>query len=531
MKPKVVTAAQMRAIEEKSAELGVPPSVLMDNAGRSVARIASRLLGERRQGSVLVLIGPGNNGGDGLVAARYLVAEGREAVCYVWHRRADGDRVREEALAAGVPVITAEEDAGRDALRREVERAALIVDSLLGTGLSRPLSDELRSLLNTVRQAMTGQPVLAVDVPTGLNSDTGAVDEATLPADLTVTLGHYKAGLLVAPGAAYAGQVVLGSIGLPEGATASSTADVMDDAEIAALLPQRRPYSHKGTYGKALVVAGSSNYVGAALMASQSAYRAGAGLVTLAIARSLHPIAASRLQETTFVPLPEDAPGTLGLSALKDLLPALNGYDALLVGPGLGRHAATQAFVRELVRELPTLRDTARDLRTVILDADALNALAGTDRWWRDLGADVVITPHAAEMARLLGRSVGEVESNRIAVAQQAAREWGLVVVLKGAYTVVATPDGMVEVCPVATAALATAGSGDVLAGAALGLAAQGLAAAAAARAAVYLHARAGEMMAEEYGLAGGVAGDLIALLPRVRRSLQNSYLERGSRS
>ena len=512
----------MRACEERSAALGVPPEILMDRAGSSVAQLAAQLL-ERQPSSVLVLVGPGNNGGDGLVAARYLRESGFAAVCYVWHRSAEGDRVREAATAAGVPVVLAEADPDRSRLRELVGRSALIVDALLGTGLSRPLSEELRDILSLVATERGRRPLLAVDVPTGLNSDTGAVDEATVPANVTITLGHAKAGLFVMPGARYAGRVVIGDIGLPPGCEVESLAELLDAQTVAGLLPKRPAVGHKGTFGKVLVVAGSPNYVGAAALACQAAYRAGTGLVTLATARQLHPILAGKLTETTFLPLPEEEPGVLGPEAVPDVLTALGGYDAVLVGPGLGRHYGTAALVMDVVRSYAEDRLQGAPLPLLILDADALNALAGVRAWWQGLGPRAVVTPHPGEMARLLRGTVAEVESDRIAVASGAAADWGLVVVLKGAYTVVASPEGRPVVSPIATAALATAGSGDVLAGALAGLAAQGLSARDAALAAVYLHGRAGELLAAEVGDAGGVAGDLLPLLPRVQRELRGT--------
>lgn len=522
MAARVVTAQQMRACEERSASLGVPPDALMRHAGCSVARLAEQLLA-RQPGDVLVLVGPGNNGGDGLLAARYLRESGVPVACYVWHRSPEGDGPREMAVSAGVPLVLAEADGDCLRLRQLLQRSALVVDSLLGTGLSRPLSEELRGLLAVVAEERAGRPLLAVDVPTGLDSDTGAVDEATLPANVTITLGHAKVGLLQLPGARYAGRIVLGDIGLPPGCAVEALADLMDAAATARLLPERPAVGHKGTFGKALVVAGSPHYVGAAALACQAAYRAGAGLVTLATAKGLHPILASRLTETTYLPLPEEEPGILGPDSLSELLGALAGYDALLVGPGLGRHRGTTAFVLDLVRHYAVRRQQSTSMPVLILDADALNSLAPVREWWQGLGPQTTVTPHPGEMARLRHSTAAEVECNRLAVARGAAEEWGLVVVLKGAYTVVAPPTGQPVVSPIATAALATAGSGDVLAGTMAGLAAQGLNARDAAVAAVYLHGRAGQLLAAELGDAGGVAGDLLPLLPRAQRELRES--------
>jgi ADP-dependent NAD(P)H-hydrate dehydratase / NAD(P)H-hydrate epimerase len=519
---KVVTAAQMRACEERAANLGVPAPTLMEHAGRSIATLV--LDESRRRGlcDVLVLVGPGNNGGDGLVAARHLVAEGVSVACYLWHRASEADSVRERAVAAGVPLYDAADDLDLERLRHELKRTDVVVDALLGTGLSRPLAEDLRHLLTVVRDNLNGHLVIAVDVPSGLNSDSGATDEATLPADITVTLGHVKAGLLVAPGAAYAGRVVRTDIGLPPGSDVPGVAELLADDTMQPLLPRRPRYSHKGSFGKALVVAGSSNYIGAAIMACEAAYRAGAGLVTLAGARSLHSIFAARLTETTWLSLPETDTAAPSRQALLEIREALGAYSALLVGPGLGRHPETFALVRALAQQISRARDRHPGLNAVVFDADALNALASAGDWWQDLGPNIIVTPHAAEMARLLATTPDEVERNRLQVAREAAERWRVVVVLKGAYTVVADPAGALYVNPVATPALATAGSGDVLAGAILGFASQGCPPLAAAMTGVYLHGRAGELLEERYGEAGGTAGDLIALLPEVQKRLRH---------
>ncbi|MHB9090320.1 MAG: NAD(P)H-hydrate dehydratase, partial [Chloroflexota bacterium] len=405
----------------------------------------------------------------------------------------------------------------------ETRRATIVLDALLGTGLSRPLADGLRALLAVIRGEMDRRLVVALDLPSGLNSDTGEADEATLPAHLTVTLGHVKAGLIVAPGARYAGRIECVGIGLPPDIAVDGLADVMDDDMIARLLPSRPPYSHKGTFGKALVVAGSPNYVGASTLACQAAYRGGAGLVTLAVARGLLAIVASRLTETTYLPLPDAAEGALGEQALAPLVAVLADYDALLMGPGLGRHPGTVTLVRSLVREVASRRQRGEPTPLLVIDADGLNALAGSDEWWHGLGDRTAITPHAGEMARLLGSSIAEVEAHRLEVAAKAARDWGVVVILKGAYTVASAPAGVPAVSPVATPSLATAGSGDVLAGTLAGLAAQGLSAWDAARAAVYVHGRAGEVVAARIGEIGTVASDLLPVLPEVLRSVRGT--------
>ena len=370
--------------------------------------------------------------------------------------------------------------------------------------------------------------VLALDVPSGLNCNTGAIDAAALTADVTVTLAFPKVGQFLFPGAGYGGELVIADIGIPAELAQDIPLEVSTPQRVQSLLPKRPRDSHKGTFGKVMVVAGSANYTGAPYLAASAAMRVGAGLVTLAIAELLHPILAAKLTEATYLVLPHEM-GALVPEAVKVLQERLPGYDALLLGPGLGREEKTVEFVARLLAlpqaekkaRLGFVGSTARDegqeshLPPVVIDADALNALADLEDWHKSLRQRAVLTPHPGEMSRLMGISVAEVEANRLTLALRAAQEWGVVVVLKGPYTVIAAPDGHACINPFATPALATAGTGDVLAGAVAGLLAQGLAPFEAAVAGAYLHGLAGQMVSEEIGLAGAVAGDLLPRLPR----------------
>jgi NAD(P)H-hydrate epimerase len=546
---KVVTAAEMRAMEQ-GGTAGLSFAAMMENAGRAVAEEIERRWAVAGQ-SVLVLVGPGNNGGDGLVTARHLHDAGAIVNIYLLRPRPADDPNWRLCQERGLPTTLAEDDTAFATLRRHLANAAIIVDALLGTGAARPIEGTLQKLLEVVksilplslspRLPLSPAPiVVAVDLPTGLNGDSGAADPAILPADLTVTFACPKRGHFLFPGAKYVGELVIADIGIPPALAADVPLALTTPAEARGLLPPRPLDAHKGTFGKALVVAGSENYTGAAYLAAAAASRVGTGLVTLACARSLHPIWASKLVEAIFLPLPEAAPGHLGPEALETLLATLPTYDALLLGPGLGQHPGTVELVVQIVKRFRSSTPAATKKSAIrnpgrarppasgqsaiplVLDADALNALARTPGWAAGLPPGrVILTPHPGEMGRLLGRSIAAVETQRIETAQEAARAWQQVVILKGAYSLIAGPDGRVAINPFANPALATAGTGDVLAGALVGLLAQGLAPFDAARLGAYLHGLAGELASEEIGEAGVVAGDLLPRLPAAMRRLR----------
>lgn len=526
---KLVTTEEMRLAEQAVVDAGDTWEGLMDRAGRAVAaEVQARLPSRGRSPRcVLALVGPGNNGGDALVAGAYLRESGLEVVAYLWKR--PDDRLLQELLGRGGRVVRADEDGEMAGLRRELGRAHAVVDGLLGMGLVRPVEGHLRAIVEQVNAA--GCPlVVAVDLPTGVHADTGQVLGAAIRATVTVTMSQAKRGLYQFPGAEYAGEVVVADIGIPEELLRDVRVEVLTAERVRAALPARPAGAHKGTFGRVLVVAGSLNYTGAPYLAAMAAYRVGAGLVTLSPPRTIYPILAARTAEVTFLPLPETEVGAIGEGAIKVLAEVLGRYQVLVLGCGLGQEAGTVAFVRRLlhVRERPQTglgflprigeeEDVEWPLPPLVIDADALNALAGVPEWWKYLApGSAVLTPHPGEMARLLGASQEEVLASRIAVAQRAAATWRQLVVFKGAYTVVAHPDGTVWVNPVATPALATAGTGDVLAGAIGGFVAQGVPLWEAALLGVYVHAEAGRLLEQEAGPSGGLAGDLLAYFPRV---------------
>jgi NAD(P)H-hydrate epimerase len=537
----------MRRIEAASDAAGHSYARMMERAGGAVAEaiLARR---EVRDRQVLVLVGPGNNGGDGLVAARYLAQAGARVTCYLLKAR---DPATDEnwrlVQERGIACALAEEDKNWLNLQRLAQEADVIVDALLGTGVRLPLQgplaemlglvsrtiatrrqaprDSLTALIPTSIPAEQATPfVVAVDGPSGLDYDSGALDEAAIPADLTVTFAYPKQGHFRFPGAGALGELLVADIGTDPALAEGVALEVVTPEMVRGWLPPRPPDAHKGTFGKALIVAGSVNYTGAAYLAGAAATRAGAGRVTLALPAAIHAAVAARLAEATYLLLPCEL-GVIAAQAAEVVAKRLGEYDALLVGPGLGYERETVAFVEALLSGSERRRigfaaaaqnkSAPSALPPLIVDADGLNILAEMKEGPQRLPAGSILTPHPGEMARLIGCTTRDVQADRVAVARSQAAAWGQVVVLKGAYTVVAEPDGRTVIEPCANAGLATAGTGDVLAGTIVALRAQGLGAFEAAAAGAYLHGLAGELARQRFGAAGMVAGDVLAHLPQ----------------
>ncbi len=543
---KIITVEQSRHLEQAAHEGGLSFADMMENAGRQTAEaIALRLSLQGKE--VVVLVGPGNNGGDGLVAAHYLWEMGARVTCYIWKRNPEGDANYARVRQDGLPVTWAEEDSGLARLRGLLSKAAVVVDALLGVGVTRPIQAALKDILDMVRQAGTRTEVtpglrgslpsvdlpaplvVAVDCPTGLDCDTGALDPASVAADLTVTFAYPKVGLLRFPGAEAIGELLVADIGIPPHLADDVKLELVTGDLVRTWLPERPRSAHKGTFGRALVVAGSVNYVGAAALAGAGASRVGTGLVTMALPMPIQLAVAAHVSEATYILLPHDL-GVIASGAESVVRDSVGGYDALLLGPGLSKEEETVAFVHGLlglarssgkgrIGFVTGSEDVAPGLPTLpalVIDADGLNALARAEAWWVSLPEETILTPHPGEMARLMGREASprDIQADREGVASRMARAWGMVVVLKGAFTVVAAPDGRVVVLPFANPGLATAGSGDVLAGAIVGLRAQGMGAFEAAVAGAYVHGLAGELARTELGDMGVVAGDLPPRLP-----------------
>ena len=511
---KIVTAAQMVALEQAAERQGTSTDTLMETAGLAVAVAARNRLDGVAGVRVVVLVGPGNNGADGLVTGRHLQRWGAQVIAYVVARRTDPDPKMQLALSYGVTPIHAVDDPGLKQLEHILGRSRLVIDAVLGTGRARPLTGLVQDVIqrvNALRSRDLRPQLLALDLPTGLNPDTGEVDPSGLTADLTVALGRPKVGLLTFPGADRVGQLQVVDIGLRERMPEEESIylELLTSDWVGGRLPARPLNSHKGTFGHALVVAGSRNYVGAACLASQAALRVGAGLVTLATPESVYPIAAGKLTEVIYLPLPEDREGRIDPSAAELIRSKLSRFDSLLVGCGMGWSAGTTQFLEHLLLQNP------RPQIPTVVDADGLNNLSELPDWWERMSDRIALTPHPGEMATLTGLTTTEVQQDRIATSRRWSALWKSTLALKGAHTVIADPQGLVRVSPFANPGLASGGTGDVLTGIIAGLIAQGLTPYTATCCGVYLHGRAGATVTLRRGHAGAIASDLIEELPQ----------------
>lgn len=550
---KLVTVQEMKEIEQATDQAGLPYAEMMERAGSAVARaVISRCGASGRV--ILVLAGPGNNGGDGLVAGRILADAGNEVHVYLWKRsEAHDDERLADAIEAGATIHSYSSDPSLNTVSGIAMRADVIIDALLGTGAKGALRDgaaEILAAISTLvsqRRALPEkspvsvseipalqQPpkvplIVAVDVPSGLDADTGEIDPRALHADICITFAYPKRGHFFFPGAAHIGELSVADIGTAEELASAVTCAVATHSAIRSRLGPRPLDAHKGSFGKVLVVAGSSNYIGAPALAARAAYRSGAGLVTLAAPGPIHTALASQLPEATYLTLPSDM-GVIAPQAVPLLVASLPGYNALLLGPGITQEDPARDFVRTLLERheksaskaigfiRPAREERERiTLPATVIDADGLNLLARIPAWPNLLPERTVLTPHPGEMARLLSDDPLAGERDRVRVAATAAERWGCTVVLKGAYTVVASPGHDTEVIPFAEAALATAGTGDVLAGTVAGLLAQGLSCHDAAVCGAYIHGLAGVLWARDHGHAGMLASDLADLLPEAR--------------
>lgn len=513
------TAAMMREMDRKAIEeYKIPGIVLMENAGRGAFEF---ILDEFAPSRVTVLAGKGNNGGDGYVIARHLMNHGVSVETILLAGKDDikGDaRANLDALAnMGAPVYQARDIAALDDLRFQVMKSDLIVDAILGTGLENEVRGFYRSaimFINGMAEENDHIRVFSVDLPSGLNADNGQVMGEAVRADATVTFGLAKTGQLIFPGAELAGTLAAVDISIPRDLYAGIPYRLFTMELGRSLLPARSEDAHKGTVGHGLVLAGSPGKSGAAVMAAESALRAGAGLVTLAGPAQLAGVFETKTLEVMTEALPDEDSGSLGLASVDLALALMDGKDGVAIGPGLGQAGSVRDFVAAMVEncEVP-----------MVIDADGLNALAQDTGVLRRKSAPAILTPHPGEMARLLGAETSDVKADRLGSALKLARDLDVVCVLKGAYTITALPDGRAIFNPSGNPGMATGGTGDVLTGAILGLLCQGLEAEHAAVLGAFLHGMAGDIAAEALGEEGVIASDLTRSLPLAMKALSES--------
>jgi NAD(P)H-hydrate epimerase len=530
----------MQTIEKEADASGLTYDQMMQNAGQGLADIVLDLFAGEEELQAVGLVGSGNNGGDTLVALSALLGQGWKAHAYLVKRKKD-DLVK-KFVEAGGEVLSGEK--AFEQLAESIENADVLLDGVLGTGIKLPLKKDVAELLaevNDVLDALDEHPlVIAVDCPSGADCDTGEVAEETIPADITVTMAAVKQGMLKMPAFDYVGDIQVVDIGLPNDLAALKelNTNVAEENIISMLLPERPNDSHKGTFGTALIAAGSVNYTGAVALAGETAYRAGAGLVTLAVPAQVHAALAGQIPEATWIVLPQSM-GVISSNASEVLIKNIERATALLLGPGFGMESTTKEFIENLLsgktvpkkstarigflhEESEKQEETNSTLPPMIVDADGLKLLAQIKDWHTKLPSSSILTPHPGEMAVLTGLSKEEIQEDRQEVARKYAKEWGHIVVLKGAFTAIASPDGRVTVIPIASPALARAGTGDVLAGLIVGLRAQGLDAFDAAVAGAWIHAQAGLYAADDLGTTASVlASDVLNSISDVLSDLE----------
>jgi NAD(P)H-hydrate epimerase len=502
---RVLTAAQMREADRRAIdEIGIPSLVLMENAGRQVVAALEAAVEGLDGVTVAVLAGRGNNGGDGFVVARTLSQQGVDVSVFLVGRVSEvrGDaRVNLEILGRlGLPVVEITNEQDWELHASAVTASDVVVDALFGTGLREPLSGLYATVVADINASP--QPVVSIDLPSGLLADTGAVAGDAIEATVTVTLAVPKPALVLPPAEGHCGDLVIADIGIPRAVVEDlpgPSVELITREAARALVQPRTPDSHKGDYGRVVVVAGSMGKTGAAHLAAMGALRSGAGLVTVATPRSAQALVAALAPEYMTLGLPEDGHGLVPAAALEAVLdlPA----DVLAVGPGLGTGAGTRAFLHALVEQAGC---------PMVLDADALTAFAESPGLRGRDGLDIIVTPHPGEMARLVGLDVEAVQRDRIAVARDLATRQHLHVILKGHRTVVASPDGRVGLNMTGNAGMATGGAGDILTGMVAAWFAQLLDAEAACRLAVHLHGLAGDLAEADEGEQALIAGDIL---------------------
>lgn len=515
----ILTSAEMREIDRKTIEeIGIPGAVLMENAGIRIAReIADRFpcLADER---IVVVAGKGNNGGDGLVVARHLSSLGAEPTVILLAAGADlrGDAALNFGIAEklGLNVKQAPTAEAWKKARRELFQASIIVDAIFGTGLQKAAGGVFAAAINDINRARGF--TIAVDIPSGLSSDTPLLIGPAVRADLTIALAAPKISHVLPPAEEYVGTLDVVGIGIPEALfeDPALTRSFVERAEIAPFLKKRKRDTHKGTYGHVLVLSGSRGKTGAATLAGRAALRMGAGLVTLGTPAGCLPAIARSTPELMVEPLAETEEGTLSEEAAVRVLELIRGKDAVLIGPGLSTHPSTARLMATI---LPGIRIP------VVIDADGLNIIAGEPGLLARLRAPAVLTPHPGEFARLTGFSTKSVLERRLELASDFAVNHGVVLVLKGYRTLIASPDGRVRVNATGNPGMATGGSGDVLSGMIASLIVQEKDLSGAATAAVYVHGLSGDLAASRLGERPLIAGDLLRFLPAAVRSFEEA--------
>lgn len=515
----LVSNQEMALLDQETInDFGLPGMVLMEHAALRVVEFLSNYYGELAHKRAIILVGKGNNGGDGLAIARLLINADVNVTVFLLCKPEElkGDALTNYRILQSWDAKIYHLNNDKDLQRVDIALMCtdFIVDAIYGTGFKGTITGMTAKLIKTVNDS--GLPVFAVDIPSGVDANTGKVTGPSIQAQATVTFGLPKLGLLLEPGNKYVGELWLGNISIPDKLIRKRKPKVslITASDVASMLPQRPQGAHKGTFGHVIAIGGSEGMTGAIYLAAMAAIKSGAGLVTAGVPRSLHHIMEMKTLEVMTKPLPETEAVSIGQEALETILELAGIGNVLVLGPGMSQHVSTSNLLMNLLEKLE---------KPLVMDADALNIISTGDpkKTLAGIKAPVIITPHPGEMARLMGIPVREVQQSRIEVARKAATEWKVIVVLKGAKTLAAHPDGRIYVNPVGNPGMATGGSGDVLAGVIASFMAQGLRPLDAAVAGVYVHGLAGDLASLHQGQAGLTAGDLLAELPKALMFLE----------
>ena len=514
---KILTSKQMQSVDKKAIKkLGIIGPILMENAGIQITNAILNKFPLIQEEKVVIVSGKGNNGGDGFVVARHLFNRGCEPVVLLLasKKSLQGDAALNAGIAdkIGIPIKEIVSDRHWGANKRMLTKATVVVDAIFGTGLTSPARGLYAAAIEDINKSKAFK--VAVDIPSGLSSDTFAVIGPCVKADLTVSLAAAKIAHVFPPAEDYVGELKIGDISVPPSLLEDEKfrLEMVEEEKIRPYFQRRKRASHKGTYGHLLLLSGSVGKTGAAVMAGKAALKMGAGLVTAGVPKSCLPIVARSMMELMTEPLPETEKGTLSGEALPEILRLLKDKDALMLGPGLSTHPSTAKLVKSL---LPRLK------LPVVLDADALNILASQTDLLKSLPEPAVVTPHPGEFARMTGLSTKEVLQRRLELVPRFAKRFGVYVVLKGYRTLTASPEGMTYINPTGNPGMATAGSGDVLSGMIAAMIIQEKNILDAVLAAVYIHGLSGDTGAARLGEKSLTAGNMITYLPSAIRSLQ----------
>ena len=517
---KIATPKQMNEIDSYAInKLGIPGIVLMENAAaKVVGEITAECGGSVAGKKILLLAGKGNNGGDAFAAARILDAAGAKVSLFVLARRNEisGDaRINLDKLEnTGIKVKELLEERQVALLNASLPDSELVIDGIFGTGFGGKPEGIIKAAIEAVNNS--DKPVISIDIPSGVNGETGEVPGACIKADITVTFCLPKPGMILHPGCEQVGRLVVADIGIPSEAIEQMNINkhVIDNKLVAGIIPKRFNDSSKGDYGKVFIITGSTGMTGSGCLCANATMRSGAGLVYVGVPAGLSTIYSTKLTEPIIIALQDNGNGSLSAAGSEQIINVMDRMDSVAIGPGLSVNDEIIEVVRNVIKEsrIP-----------LVLDADALNAVARDVSMLKECKAEIVITPHPGEMARLTGLSIREVRNDRLKVAADFAQRYGVIVVLKGAGTVVALPDGTIYINTTGNPGMATGGAGDVLTGIIVSLAGQGMKPADAAIAGVYLHGLAGDAAAGKKGMHGMIAGDIIEELPYVIKGLSGN--------